>query len=107
MSDKLLAGLVTAAGIAPLCAVCVLGPTAVGAMIAGAFGWIAGAGPLLIIGLMVAVGLLVYRDFRRRREVNRACGQSQGAPQLSTKNSDLRAPATASDTRSVQEGESS
>ena len=35
MSDKITAGLVTFAVILPLCAVCVLGPAAVGTVIAG------------------------------------------------------------------------
>ncbi len=66
MSDKFMAGLVTAAAIAPICAICVLGPAAAFSVIAGAAGWLGGAGPVLTIGLMAAIGLLVRRTLHRR-----------------------------------------
>ncbi len=72
MSDKFVAGLVTAAAIAPICAICVLGPAAAVAVVAGAAGWLGGAGPVLTIGLMAVLGMLVRRTLRRRR--SRLCG---------------------------------
>ncbi len=69
MGEKLVAGFVTAAAIAPICAVCILGPAAIGSLFAGAFGWLGGIGPLGTIALMIAAGagVLVTRDFLRRR----------------------------------------
>ena len=66
MSDRPIAMLVTAAAIAPICALCVLGPAVLGALLAGAFAWLGDAGPVLTIGLMIVTGLLVYRTIRRR-----------------------------------------
>ncbi len=66
MSDRPIAMLVTAAAIAPICALCVLGPAVLGALPAGAFAWLGDAGPVLTIGLMIVAGLLVYRTIRRR-----------------------------------------
>ena len=69
MGEKFVAGIVTAAAIAPVCAVCILGPAVVGSLFAGAFGWLGDFGSLGTIALMIAAGagVLVYRDFSRRR----------------------------------------
>jgi hypothetical protein len=69
MSEKFVAGIVTAAAIAPVCAVCILGPAAIGSLFAGAFGWLGDFGALGTIALMIAAaaGVLVYRHFLRRR----------------------------------------
>lgn len=67
MGEKLVAGIVTAAVISPICAVCVLGPAAIGSLFAGALGWLGGFGPLATLALMIATGALVYRHFHRRR----------------------------------------
>jgi len=67
MSDKLVAGIVTAVAITPICAVCILGPAAIGTLFAGAFGWLGGFGPLVTLALMIAAGALVYRHFLRRK----------------------------------------
>ena len=67
MSDKPIAMLVTAAAIAPICALCVLGPAVLGSLLAGAFAWLGDAGPVLTIGLTIVAGLLVYRTIRRRK----------------------------------------
>ena len=67
MSDKLVAGIITAAVISPICVVCILGPAAIGTLFAGAFGWIGGFGPLATIALMIAAGALLYNHFRRKR----------------------------------------
>lgn len=69
MGAKLVTGIVTAAAIAPICAVCILGPAAIGSLFAGAFGWLGDFGPLGTIALMIAAaaGVLVTRHFARRR----------------------------------------
>ncbi len=65
--NKLVAGLVTFAVVLPICAVCVLGPAAIGAMLIGVVAWLGGAGAVLSIGLTIVVGLLIYRTMRRSR----------------------------------------
>ncbi len=67
MGEKLAAVIVGAAVISPICAVCILGPAAIGSLFAGAVGWIGGFGPLATVALMIAAGVLVYRDILRRR----------------------------------------
>ena len=65
--EKLVAGFVTAAVISPICALCILGPAAIGSLLAGTLGWLGGFGPLATMALMVAAGALVYRHFLRKR----------------------------------------
>ena len=65
--DKVVAGLVTFAVVLPICAVCVLGPAAIGAVFIGALAWMGGAGGVLTIGLTIVAGLLIYRTMRRSR----------------------------------------
>ena len=69
MVAKFGAGIATAAAIAPICAVCILGPAAVGSLFAGAFGWLGDFGPLGTVAMMIAAGagVLVTRHFSRRR----------------------------------------
>ncbi len=67
MSDKPIAMLVTAAAIAPICALCVLGPAVLGSLLAGTFAWLGGTGWVLTMGLMIAAGLLAHRTIRRRK----------------------------------------
>lgn len=69
MGEKVVAGIVTAAAIAPICAVCILGPAAVGSLFAGAFGWLGDFGPLGTVALMIAAaaGVVVTRHFSRGR----------------------------------------
>lgn len=76
MNDKLVAGVVTAAAITPICAVCVLGPAAIGALFAGAFGWIGDIGPLGIGLLMViaaGTGHAIYLRRMKRRQTECGC----------------------------------
>ncbi len=70
MGEKFVAGIVTAAAIAPICAACILGPAVIGSLFAGAFGWLGDFGPLGTIALMIAAaaGALLYRHFSRRRK---------------------------------------
>lgn len=68
MNDKLVAGLVTAVVIAPICAVCILGLAFLGSMFAGAFGWIAGLSSVATAGLAIVGAILVYGLLKRRKE---------------------------------------
>ena len=80
MNEKLVAGIVTAAAIAPICTVCVFGPAAVGAVLAGAFGWIGGISGFGIAALIViAAGVVhvLYRRSGRRRQTR--CGREDAA----------------------------
>ena len=67
MSDKPIAGLVTAAAIAPLVAVCCLGPAAVVSAFAGIAGWFSGANAVTVTGLAILGAILAYGIVRRRR----------------------------------------
>lgn len=70
MSEKLLAGLATAAVVAPLCSVCILGPAVMASVFTGAVAWFSGFDTLLVAGLVVLAGvgaLLVVRDRRSQR----------------------------------------
>ena len=67
MSEKLLFGLTTAALIAPLCAVCVLGPAVLGSLLAGAFGWLGGLSPGVTVGGAIIAATLIYRLVRRSK----------------------------------------
>jgi hypothetical protein len=71
MSDKPIAILVTAAAIAPLCAICVLGPAFLGGAVAWVSGWVGGLGPAITTGLVLAVGVAVFRAVRRERQRHR------------------------------------
>jgi len=68
MSDKPLAGLVTLAAILTLCAVCVLGPAAIGAMATSLAGWFGGLEPWVIVGAAAggtALGCALWRRHMR------------------------------------------
>jgi len=67
MNEKLVAGIVAAAVISPVCAICILGPAAIGTLLAGTFGWLGDFGPLATLALMIAAGALLYRHFLRRK----------------------------------------
>ncbi len=67
MSENLIAGLVTAAVIAPVCAVCVLGPVFLGSALAWVAGWLGGFNILVTSGLAIAAGAVLYGLLRRRR----------------------------------------
>jgi hypothetical protein len=80
MNDKLVAGLVTAVAIAPLCAVCILGPAFLGSLLAGSFGWLAGTSPETTLGLAIIGAILVYAYMRRRNGTARHSARSSSAP---------------------------
>lgn len=80
MSDKPVAGLVTATLVAPLVVVCCLAPAAVVAGTGWLFGWLGGAGVgtsmAVAAGLFVALMLLLGR---RRRATARRANESRSA----------------------------
>ena len=59
MGGKLVAGLVTAVVIAPVCAVCILGPAFLGSAFGWALGWFSGLGPIATLATAVVAGLAV------------------------------------------------
>jgi hypothetical protein len=67
MSDRITAGLVTFAAILPLCAVCVLGPAAIGSIFAWLIAWLGGfdSGPAMLA--VAGAAALVYGLLRWRR----------------------------------------
>lgn len=76
MSEKPIAFLVTAVAVAPLCAVCILGPAALGAVATGLAGWIGGLGPITTTGTAVGAAAVVYGVVRWNRA--RAIAKSRG-----------------------------
>ena len=75
MSDKPVAMLVTAAIVAPICALCVLGPAFLFSWVAGLFG---GLGPVTATGLAIVAAILVYGLAKRRKE-RRLRTETEGA----------------------------
>ncbi len=67
MNDKPIAILVTAAVVAPICALCILGPAVLGSAVAGVFAWFAGFDPVAVLALAVIGAILAYGFFSRRR----------------------------------------
>ncbi len=68
MNDKPIAMLVTAAVVAPICALCILGPVVFGSAVAGVFSWFAGFDPVAVLALAVIGAILAYGFFSRRRD---------------------------------------
>ena len=66
MGEKLTAWFVTAALIAPICAVCVLGPAVIASIFAGALGWFGDLDAVATAGLVLVTGIAVYGIIRRR-----------------------------------------
>ncbi len=66
MSEKLMAGVVTAAIIAPLCSVCILGAVVLGSFLGGLAGWFGGLDPMVTTGFALATGA-VFVGFSKRR----------------------------------------
>ena len=67
MGEKLVAGFVTAAVIAPVCAACILGPAVFVSIFTGVAGWFGGLGAVTTAGLVLIMGIAVYEFIRRRR----------------------------------------
>ena len=68
MNDKPIAMLITAAVVAPICALCILGPVVLGSAVAGVFSWFAGFDPVAAWGLAVIGAIPAYGFLRRRRD---------------------------------------
>lgn len=65
MSEKPVAAIVAGIGVVSLCAVCALGPAALGAAAGWAFGWVTGLSPMATTGVTIFTALLAYVLFRR------------------------------------------
>ncbi len=67
MGEKLTAWFVTAALIAPVCALCVLGPAVFASIFAGIAAWFGGFDTVATAGLVLVTGIAVYGIIRQRR----------------------------------------
>ena len=76
MSERLLAGLVTAVAVAPNCALCILGPAFFGSILAGALGWFGWLDPVLATGVMIIGALVVFGLARKWNARARHSGSS-------------------------------
>lgn len=74
MSDKPTGGLVTILIIAPLLALCCLGPIVFASMGAGFFAWIGGFDPLrsALMATLVAIAAFYFFRWRKRRKIEAA-----------------------------------
>jgi hypothetical protein len=75
MSEKPVATLVAALAIAPICAVCILGPAFVGSALAWIFGWFAGPGVIGLAIIVMALGVGLYLLVKRKQRPN-VCGKA-------------------------------
>lgn len=69
MNEKLLAGLVAAVAIAPLCAVCILGPAVIVSLFTGIAAWFSGFDAVVTAGLALVAGIAVLAIVRKRRSL--------------------------------------
>ena len=67
MGEKIIATLSAAAVIAPLCAVCILGPVFFGSAVAWVSGWFGGFDIIVTSGLAVAAAGVAYGLVRWKR----------------------------------------
>ncbi len=67
MNEKLLAGLVAAVAIAPLCAVCILGPAVIVSIFSGIAAGLGGFDVVVTAGLAFVAGIAVLAIVRKRR----------------------------------------
>ena len=67
MGQKTIAFLLAATVVAPLCALCILGPIVLGSAIAGIAAWIGGFDILVTTGLAITAGAVLYGLIRWRR----------------------------------------
>ncbi len=70
MSEKPVAALVAALAIAPICAVCILGPVFVGSALASIFRWFAGPGVIGLAVIVMALGAGLYLLVKRKQRLN-------------------------------------
>ncbi len=76
MDDKPIAMLVAAAVVAPLCALCILGPVVLGSAVAGVFAWFGGFDPVAALGLAVIGAILAYAVVKRIKK--KSAGKEEG-----------------------------
>jgi len=86
MSEKLMAGVITAVVIAPICSLCIIGPAALGAFFGGMAGWFGGFDLLTIAGSATMVGILVMMKKRYAGKPASASGQSASTVLSTTPN---------------------
>lgn len=67
MNEKLLAGLVAAVAIAPLCAVCILGPAVIASIFTGIAARLGGFDVAVTAGLAFVAGITVLAIVRKRK----------------------------------------
>lgn len=72
MDERPIAGIVTVIIIAPLIALCCLGPLFIGSAVGGVVGWLSGQGPVLTVALALLAGALGFAVMRWRRASSRA-----------------------------------
>lgn len=77
MSEKPIAGLAAAIVIAPLCAVCVLGPAVIASIFTGVAAWLGGFGAIVTASMVLIAGTAVY-GFVRKRKLRGAPPQPTG-----------------------------
>ena len=82
MSDKPMAGLLTAIAVAPLCLVCALGPAAFAAFAGSFLAWIGGFGIPLIASILAIGSWLAWRTLQRRSLPDRAAKREAGQPPM-------------------------
>ena len=66
MSEKPIAAVLTGIGVVSLCAVCALGPAALGSAAGWAIGWVTDLSPMATVGAGIFTALVAYAVFRRR-----------------------------------------
>ena len=85
MADKLIAGLVAAVAVAPICVACIMGPAFVASLFAGVTGWFIGLESITVVALVAFAGVLVIGIIRRRKaRTSQPAGLS--APRLREQN---------------------
>jgi len=80
MSDKPIAGLLTAIAVAPLCLVCALGPAAFAAAVGSFLAWLGGFSLSLIAAFVAAAGWVGWRALQRSMQ-RRAEALARNEPQ--------------------------
>lgn len=67
MDEKLSAGIVVVALVAPLCAVCVAGPAFLASVFAGITSWFGGLSSVPTTGLAIMAAIIVYGLLSRKK----------------------------------------
>ena len=67
MNDKALAGIMAVIVVAPICAMCILGPAMLGSALAWVSAWFGGMSAVSSMGLAILAGLVVFGFLQRKR----------------------------------------